>query len=382
VKNAPTPLKLPDTKKPSGTACADDGNVCTTDACNGASVTCQHPPGNAGTQCRAAAGECDLAETCTGTSATCPANGFKPSSTVCRASRGGCDPAERCTGSSAACPADTGCTDTDPPIFGPVTDPVIAYATCKDGAVVTYTTPTATDAVDGVRPVTCTPASGSMFALGKKDVICTASDTKGNTATVKFTVWVKVQAPTDGTFFLQPINPDNSSIFKLGSTIPVKFKLQGASAGISNLAAKLYVAKVSSSVTGTFTEATATGGGDNGNTFRYDSVAKQYIFNLATSSLTPGTWTLKADLTCQYVTRLLRHLRAIGMRQCTPVNHDSTVAPEPLLGLSSGYVLRSADRFPKQGSKHPWQREQNHARNRLAMRRAPVEDPALEFAGR
>src|SRR5207248_728115 len=51
-------------------------------------------------------GDCDVAENCTGTSATCPADGFASSSTVCRASAGQCDVAETCTGTSGACPAD------------------------------------------------------------------------------------------------------------------------------------------------------------------------------------------------------------------------------------------------------------------------------------
>src|SRR5207249_3842509 len=55
--------------------------------------------------------------TCTGTSSTCAADVFKPSTTTCRPSAGECDPAENCTGSSAICPADakepagTACTD-------------------------------------------------------------------------------------------------------------------------------------------------------------------------------------------------------------------------------------------------------------------------------
>ncbi|MFN8546077.1 MAG: hypothetical protein U0807_18000 [Candidatus Binatia bacterium] len=89
---------------PAGTACTDDGNVCTLDACDG-SGTCAHPAGNAGTVCRATAGQCDVAETCTGTSATCPIDGFAPTSTVCRAAAGTCDAAENCPGTSAACPA-------------------------------------------------------------------------------------------------------------------------------------------------------------------------------------------------------------------------------------------------------------------------------------
>src|SRR5437870_7510378 len=64
-----------DTVKAAGTACTDDGNVCTADVCNGTvgAPACVHPAGNAGTVCRAAANECDLAETCTGASTSRPA---------------------------------------------------------------------------------------------------------------------------------------------------------------------------------------------------------------------------------------------------------------------------------------------------------------------
>ncbi|MEB2283867.1 MAG: hypothetical protein B6D46_11390 [Polyangiaceae bacterium UTPRO1] len=62
---------------------------------------------NAGTQCRASAGICDVAETCTGSSAACPADSFQPNNVVCRPAAGGvCDAAENCTGVSAACPPD------------------------------------------------------------------------------------------------------------------------------------------------------------------------------------------------------------------------------------------------------------------------------------
>jgi hypothetical protein len=96
-----------DAKKASGTACTADTNPCTLDQCNGTSNACQHPAGNAGAACRVVAGVCDVAETCTGTSSTCPADAFKSSSTVCRAAAGECDVAENCTGSSATCPPDT-----------------------------------------------------------------------------------------------------------------------------------------------------------------------------------------------------------------------------------------------------------------------------------
>ncbi len=59
-----------------------------------------------GTECRAAAGACDVAETCDGSSPTCPADGVAPIGTECRASVGVCDPAETCDGSAADCPGD------------------------------------------------------------------------------------------------------------------------------------------------------------------------------------------------------------------------------------------------------------------------------------
>src|SRR5439155_20820230 len=78
----------------------------TLDQCDGTGAACQHPAGNAGTVCRAAAGVCDVDESCTGSSTVCPADAFEPSSTVCRASAGECDPAEHCPGNGPSCPAD------------------------------------------------------------------------------------------------------------------------------------------------------------------------------------------------------------------------------------------------------------------------------------
>jgi len=98
---------------------------------------------------------------------------------------------------------------------------------------------------------------------------------------------------------LQPIDGDDNSIFKLGSTIPAKFKLTnpatGNSAGISNCTAKLFVAQVSNNTIGSDLEATSTSAADSGNTFRYDPTADQYIFNLASKPLSTGTWLIKID---------------------------------------------------------------------------------------
>src|SRR5204863_259511 len=91
-----------DTKKTNGTACTADTNPCTLDRCDGANVTCQHPAGNAGTVCRAAAGECDAAETCTGTSTVCPADTKKASGTACTADTNACT-LDQCDGTNVTC---------------------------------------------------------------------------------------------------------------------------------------------------------------------------------------------------------------------------------------------------------------------------------------
>jgi len=100
--------------------------------------------------------------------------------------------------------------DTTRPVFTNVPGTIVALATTTAGAIVTYELPTATDGLAGPVPVICTPASGSTFAPGQKTVDCTASDAWGNTATASFMVRVQYQAPADGSFFLQPINPDGS----------------------------------------------------------------------------------------------------------------------------------------------------------------------------
>ena len=81
----------------------DDGNTDPGDCC---SPTCQYE--SAATVCRAAADICDAADYCTGSSDTCPTDGFLPAMTVCRAGSGDlCDPEELCTGSDPSCPTDT-----------------------------------------------------------------------------------------------------------------------------------------------------------------------------------------------------------------------------------------------------------------------------------
>ena len=95
---------------------------------------------------------------------------------------------------------------------------------------------------------------------------------------------------------LAPINADGSSVFKAGSTVPVKFALTGASAGIADLAATLSVAKLADSVPGDVNEATSTSAATEGNLFRYDAASDTYVFNWGTRGLSPGRYRLFIDL--------------------------------------------------------------------------------------
>ena len=95
---------------------------------------------------------------------------------------------------------------------------------------------------------------------------------------------------------------------------------------------------------------------------------------------TNASWTLKCDLTCEYVCRVLNHLRATGLRQCTPRNADPTIVAKPMLHLTSGYVQRAADRFPRQGSAFPWQVHQSYLRDRRALKRSDLHDAAMQFS--
>jgi predicted extracellular nuclease len=186
--------------------------------------------------------------------------------------------------------------DTTAPVFSRVPALVAAFATSTAGAVVAYATPVATDAVDGGRTVSCAPASRATFPPGVTAVDCVAVDAAGNAAHAGFSVRVTYAAPTGGSFFLPPINPDGSSLFVLGSTVPVRFALGGASARIANLAAHVSLTKVSDRLTGTRPEALLRLAPDSGSTFRFEPRDREYAFNLSTGGLGAGTWSVRADL--------------------------------------------------------------------------------------
>ena len=101
------------------------------------------------------------------------------------------------------------------------------------------------------------------------------------------------------TGLLQPINAGSTprSVFKLGSTVPLKFLLACGSTPITNANATFSLTKVDSTVEGAVNEAVVELAASTGNQFRLsDATTGQYIYNLSTKSLAQGTYNLNVDL--------------------------------------------------------------------------------------
>ena len=114
----------------------------------------------------------------------------------------------------------------------------------------------------------------------------------------------------------------------------------------------------------------------------YQGMMLEGVPNLAVAlGYTNASWTLKCDLTCDYVCRLLNHMHERGQTECVARNHDASVASGPILGLTSGYIQRSAHLLPKQGSRPPWKVHQSYLRDYRALKMSDIDDSFMEFSG-
>jgi monooxygenase len=98
-----------------------------------------------------------------------------------------------------------------------------------------------------------------------------------------------------------------------------------------------------------------------------------------TVGYTNASWTLKADLTSEYACRLLNYMDAHGYEYCVPEISDPAIAEQPLLDFSSGYVVRSLHKLPKQGSREPWKLKQNYPLDLRALRYGQLDDGTMKF---
>ena len=122
---------------------------------------------------------------------------------------------------------------------------------------------------------------------------------------------------------------------------------------------------------------------DFSKTLSYKGMMYSGVPNLASAfGYTNASWTLKCDLTCEYVCRLLRHMERSGFVQATPRAADPGLETMPWLGFSSGYVVRAMEKFPRQGTRPPWRLYQNYARDLAMVRFGAMEDGVLELRRR
>ena len=95
-----------------------------------------------------------------------------------------------------------------------------------------------------------------------------------------------------------------------------------------------------------------------------------------------ASWTLRADLTSEYVCRLINRMDETGTRQVTPRLRatDTDMPARPWIDkFTSGYMQRVMHRFPKQGDREPWINPQNYTRDKRMIRHGSLEDGALIF---
>lgn len=119
---------------------------------------------------------------------------------------------------------------------------------------------------------------------------------------------------------------------------------------------------------------------DPGRTFVYKGTMLSNVPNFAFCiGYTNASWTLRADLASTFVCRVLNHMDRRGYRVCWPQCDTTSMEPQPLLNLTSGYVQRASADLPKQASKKPWLIRQNYLLDMVTMKATRLEDGILRF---
>jgi cation diffusion facilitator CzcD-associated flavoprotein CzcO len=123
---------------------------------------------------------------------------------------------------------------------------------------------------------------------------------------------------------------------------------------------------------------------DFSRTWSYKGCAYSGVPNLASSfGYINASWTLRADLTCEYVCRLINHMRKTRTSICTPTlrESDANMPERPWIdNFSAGYMERVMHQFPRQGDKEPWINPQNYKRDKKMFRESPIDDGVMIFS--
>jgi cation diffusion facilitator CzcD-associated flavoprotein CzcO len=122
---------------------------------------------------------------------------------------------------------------------------------------------------------------------------------------------------------------------------------------------------------------------DFSRTWTYKGLAYSDVPNLASSfGYVAASWTLRADLTCEYVCRLLNHMTQTGTDICVPRLRpsDRDMPARPWIeDFSAGYIQRMLPLLPKQGDREPWVNTQSYHRDKKLLRKDPVSDGVMRF---
>ena len=112
----------------------------------------------------------------------------------------------------------------------------------------------------------------------------------------------------------------------------------------------------------------------------YKGMMLSGVPNLAISfGYVNSSWTLRADLTCEYVCRLINTMDKEGCAACSPEEDLNALVEDDYIDFTSGYVQRALDRLPKQGKKSPWRNYQNYLLDIFYVRLFSIKDSTLRF---
>ena len=92
-----------------------------------------------------------------------------------------------------------------------------------------------------------------------------------------------------------------------------------------------------------------------------------------------ASWTLRTDLTCEYVCRLIKLMDKKNVQSCTPIDDLEAYGNDKLIDFTSGYIKRGLKMMPKQGNKSPWKNYQNYIKDIFAVRFMSIDDTNLKF---
>ena len=122
---------------------------------------------------------------------------------------------------------------------------------------------------------------------------------------------------------------------------------------------------------------------DFSQTWTYKGLAYSDVPNMAsTFGYINASWTLRVDLNCDYVCRLLNHMRDTGTDQCTPRLRpsDRDMPERPWIDdFSAGYMQRMMPKMPKQGDRAPWLNTQRYSKDKKLLGNASVDDGVMQF---